>query len=471
MKTVIAGTVEVLGQVPVQPRGLNLRVQAWDGDNFEPDDCLGDELVARDGTFSIDASQRWQDVEPADQEIPDVYFRVFNGQREIPHWPKGRWEQEGEANSFNVTIKVKAEDLIEPPQVDDETRRFYDDIRGSLAALVTYAPTAYEGDGSGRRSPDSAIEGAVDDAFRDVLGKRIRTEDARSLQSALDRVFSFEEVEGNRIPRWIPPTYSVETELGGEVTGGQASLYHYAHSGVSELKRRAGTFRPLIVDADEDLTHSTRASFLTELDDLLHALGSSIELRPVRIDGSFSRLYDYLQAIEDAFGFKPNNVQTIEDERALTDFRIARQYLDGIRGAWLSYQQEVTLGGRLAHLERLLSVVTESIDEVYAALDAIAVGEAERKVLPLTLNGQRITVAELFDWIRLFASSKAPRILKDGVRDTLPVLRGEAQQLATLVNEVAAGRIPASSPLRHPRVRKAISELNQYLSAVAARLA
>lgn len=470
METVIKGKVEIRQQAVALPRGLNLRVQAWDGDNFEPDDCLGD-VLTQNGTFYIDASGRWEDVEPDEQEIPDVYFRVFNGQKEIPHWPKGKWDKQPEVNTFNVIIKVNAEDLIEPPNNDDETRQFFEDVRGSLEALITYSPTAHEDASSGRRTTDSFIEETVKDALRDVLGKRIRPEDSRALQSALDRVFAFEEVEGNRVPRWKPPSYSVETELGGEITGGQASLYHYAHKAVEELKRRVDTFRPLIVDADEDLTHSTRASFLTELDDLLHTLGSSMELHPVRVDGNLDRLYKYLGAIKTAFGFEQRNVQTVEDERALTDFRIAQQYLDGIQGAWNTFKQDVTLGGRLAYLERLLSVVTEGVDEVYAALDAIAVGEAERKVLTLNLGGQNITVAELFDWIRLFASSKAPRILKDGVNNTLPVLRGEAEQLALLVDKVANGPLPPKSPLRHARVRKAISELNQYLSAVAARLA
>jgi hypothetical protein len=481
----------------------NLTVQAWDGDDFDdPDDLLGSDTTNEQGVFSFPVREGWKDVEPENQTNPDVYFRIYNGNNQIHHTIKGKWTgRRGADQTFTVTIKVNADDAqpVQPPfdpQVanllqgintnieriadrEDRTPEVLQRVENvanevnsvghSMRTYITHAPTANE-NGASRQRNQAVAENLVTEALRDILGKRVDVRDAKALQSSFDRVFSFEQVDGNRIVRWQAPNYSVETDLGADLTGAQASFYQYARQSADELKKRINLLKPLSLVPDEDRNDAARSSFLAELDDLIGALGQKNDLRPIRIRNALNRLDNYFLVIEASFGFnQAENIHTVDDERAETEYLIAGQYLTGIRRAWENFQGSNTLGSTLLRLERLLAVVTEGVEEVYAAMDAIQFDAAERHTHLVDVEGEEITVGEILEWVLSFANHKAPLILKDGGRIALFGVRDEADQLRQLI-EIMGQEAEEESPLLHPRVQNCLSELESHLENVVAAL-
>jgi hypothetical protein len=506
----------IIGTVQIRGSGIgaaNVRVEAWDGDGFlSPDDRIGFDDTDVNGAFDILINDEWKEDDPDGQEIPDVYFRLYNGAVEIPYTiSKNDADWNADKTLYSVLLRIDVlapapsnnlEDFKErltsidkniglftqsvPPQFAAFDKRLTDigdsletitdldkrltGIGDNIETITAYSPTSFDNGSSrngGYRSSD--VENLVSDAFRQILGKRVNLDDTRGLEAAFERVFEKEDEEGRQVLRWKPPTYSVETELGAQLTGSQASLYHYIKTSADELKRRINTLRPLQVDADDDLTYASRTSFLAELEDLVGAMGVPSEPRAFRINGNFARLKSYLNNVKTAFGFdNPNNLQTIEDERAETDFLIAEEYLTAMNTAWLKFVPDPKkLGSRFVKLEHLLGVVSEGVDEVFDALDAISFDAAERQEVVITSKLGDISIQEYFDWVLYFSTEKAPNILRDGGKSSLGNLKTEADELFQLSQEFYNS---ASKPLNHPRVNRAIGELMLYLQNVVKAL-
>src|SRR5262249_46650829 len=77
--------------------------------------------------------------------------------------------------------------------------------------------------------PTSAIGGmalgqTAARAIGDVLGWKVNASDPKGFVGALTQAFTLTEVEGHVEATWTPRTYAVQTDLGGGITGAQASL-------------------------------------------------------------------------------------------------------------------------------------------------------------------------------------------------------------------------------------------------------
>jgi hypothetical protein len=362
----------------------------------------------------------------------------------------------------------------------------------NLRNLVAYQSTPRDSGGVGVRRT-SEIEMVVSDALRDVLGKTVRRNDGRALQGVLDHVFKFETVEGHRRVRFQPPTYTVTTDFGTKLSGPQKSLYTFIESVGTELRKRIEIMRPLKIASDSERTEPDRNGWLIELEELIATVRNSLNLRPLRLDGAFSRLEKYRLNVEHSFGFRENqldkNIQSIDDEQNYTEYLNAKLFQENMKQAWENFKRQERLinappflfysfndtprliGTHLAELEDLLAVVDESVEEIYDDLEALGIGEAERRVTELDFNvagEQKITVAELFDWARSFSKEKAQRILKDGGRSALRILNAEASQLMELVG--TAKDATDLDTFHHPRLSRSIDALSRHLEAVQKHL-
>jgi len=121
-------------------------------------------------------------------------------------------------------------------------------------------------------------------------------------------------------------------------------------------------------------------------------------------------------------------------------------------------------------LSRALSVASESVNEIYAAMDSVFVGSAERQVASFTLEGGgKMLVEELLSWVVTFTSDEAPKLVYEGGRRGVEAILPTAEQLDDLVSQFIAGL--GSDPslpqgLRHPRVRYPLMELRTYLQQI-----
>lgn len=380
--------------------------------------------------------------------------------------------------------------------VNDNSQAVLEELRENLRFLVAYQPTPRDAGGGGARRT-SEIQTTVNDAVRDILGKTLRKNDGRALQAALDHVFKFEIVDGHRRVRYQSPGFTVTTDLGTELSGPQKSLYTFIESAGGELRKRIETMRPLKIVSDSERTEPDRSGWLIELEELIATIRNSINLRPLRIDGAFERLEQYRINAEYSFGYREaqtrRNIQSIDDEQAYTEFLNATHFQNAMGSASKDFkllqglpdaaqlefydfdETPVLIGTRLALLEDLLSVVSESVEEVYADLEALGVGEVERRVTPLSFiqgpfQEQEMNVGELFDWVLNF-TNKAQRILKDGSRSALRILHAEAGRLVELLDNVQWGSDEITIPLEHPRVTISIEALQRHLSGLQDQLA
>lgn len=425
------------------------------------------------------------------------------------------------------------QDIIEL-QSNDGARANLGGIRSSTEDISTYpvltqdmswgpmAPSSSGGGGGG--SSTSSLSQLAAKALSEVLGRRPRINDPKSFVAALTSSFTCKEVEGHTECIWTERAASGMTELGGSITGAQASIYLRAKEASDAALPLLDGLAALRVDADPQEYEALRSIVRTEfnevvaefgyeggprvqrVDDLLEALIGYISPTPITVPpapptprGNFlvslpQRLgrigdpnnADLLAAwgggevgqLGDLFGFTRNLVNTLPEEQNLTNFLVFRDYVRGLYTAWGEFRAsflrgvENYLGTQLILLQRTLSVVAESVDETTFAMDSVFLGPAERQTVridfPLNVAPAPMYVDELLTWVRNYASAEGTRIVEDGgkigVRSIVPTL----QLLQNLVqNSVGRIRHPAA---RHPRVRRTLVELASQLSE-AARLA
>lgn len=374
---------------------------------------------------------------------------------------------------------------------DQDTNR---EILTQLRHLVANQPTTFEQGGSGGRGRSSEIETTVNDILGEVLGTQIRTDDVRSLNASLENVFAFAYEDGHRVVRWQRPSYAIQTDLGASFTGERASFYSYALTQAEEIRKRVRVLRSPIDHGNDDRMTAARAGWLLELDDFMDTLGREVNLRPLLLDGALDQLDNYATQAELAFGVDKNsykdNIQTVEDARLVSEFQTAVRFQKGIRDAWTDYKlvhglpsmpprptdpdpgnAAVEVPMILMRLTPLLAAVTENVrQEFYGGLNALAFSAMDRQVFELQILQQRISVAELFDWVLRFSSSKAPRVLKFAGRVGLPNLKAEVDLLEQLVEQTLtqteAGQTTVPFKFTHPRITDALKVIHDLLERI-----
>jgi hypothetical protein len=431
-----------------------------------------------------------------------------------------------------TTLNAECLQEIIELQSNEGTRANIGGIRSSVDDISTYpvltqdmswGPIAPPSSGGGGGSTSSLGQIAAK-ALSEVLGRRPRLNDPKSFIAALNTSFTCKEVEGRTECTWTERVASGTTELGGSITGAQASIYlraKEASDAAMPLLDGLGTLR---VDADPQETEAMRSIVRTEFAEVVNEFGVEGGPRVQRVDDLLEALIGYVTPtaitvpptpptprgdfsvslqgraglisapanadlllafgggevgrLGDLFGFTRNLVNTIQEEQNLTNYLVFRDYVRALYTSWLEFRAsflrgvENYLGTQLILLQRTLSVVAESVDETTFAMDSVFLGPAERQTVridfPVNVAPTPMYVDELLTWVQNFASAEGTRIVEDGgkigVRSIVPTL----QLLQNLVqNSVGRIRHPAA---RHPRVRRTLGELASQLSE-AARLA
>ena len=333
-----------------------------------------------------------------------------------------------------------------------------------------------------------SLQRMVEGAMRHVLGRTPRVHDPRSFLAALNQSFQIVEVGDRTEVKWTQSRYAGLTELGGGVSGAQASLYTRARVTRDNVLPLLDGLRPLLPDPDLELVDASRAIVRAQLIELVNELGVEGGPRLARVDRLFESLREeeipvegdeqpyspgYLGYLQFVFGLVPERINTLEEEVVFTNFMMLRDYIDSLHASWIGFRAEWEgrdLGTRLVLLERALSVVAETVEEIYAAMNSVFVGEAERQVASFRdENGREIRVSELLSWVTTFAMEEAPHLIEDGGRRGVGVIIPTANTLSNLValfiRSIPYGEnIPDG--LRHPRVVRPLQELEGYLEQV-----
>lgn len=351
-----------------------------------------------------------------------------------------------------------------------------------VSNLRTSAPA------SSSRGAGGSTQALIDAAMRQTLGRLPRKIDPKTFLSALEQSFEIKEIEGRTEVKWRERVYAGRAELGGGVTGFQASLYSRARDAYDKFSPLIRDFHPLQTGADQENMDAARAILVQQFSAIVDELGTEGGPRPAKVDEAFETLNATFDRLGKVAGMKLGNVNTVEEDAALSDFRLAGDYLRTTRAAWNDFKVESAsdLGTCLFRLSNTFQVIAESVDEVEASMDSVLIGPAERSVAAFVMDDdpkKKMRVSELLSWIRTFASDEAPRLVRDGGRVGAGALIGTLGRLIALTQDLVSAaeepgktksETPAAVPadtsglpigMKHARVVGALKEVVSYLDS------
>ena len=379
-------------------------------------------------------------------------------------------------------------------------------LQDVVSDIASYMPTAQEVTSPmprrgtwGATGAPASLQQVVDGALMEVLGRK-RTDEPKAFLASLERSFALEQFEGRTQFKWTPRTYAVQTELGGGLTGAQASIYHRAKAALDDALPLLDGLSPLLSTVDQQEADAARSIVRTEFIELVNEVGVEGGPRPQRVDDIFNLLRQRLdgdppiKSIRVVFGLTPSNVITVEEEQNLTNFFVIRDYVEGLFTTWNSFKGQFTttdtspkaLGTQLVLLSRALSVVTQSVDETNAVMDSVFLGPNERQTVLIIFPRQvqiegrfvpilsetpgqpppPMVVDELMSWVGRFAKDEAPQLIQEGGKRGVEAILPIAERLERLVIGAAQPGASTHIGFSRQRVRRSLIELANQLGQV-----
>jgi hypothetical protein len=390
-------------------------------------------------------------------------------------------------------------------------------------------PTSRSGAGSRALGP------VVNRALQDVLGWKVSNGDAKGFLGALNQSFKLTMIEGHVESKWVQRSY-VANDLTGGISGAQASLYTMAKTLLDKALPIVDGLYALDPAADQEYVAALKQlanSQFTELVNELAFLGGPRVMRvhqyfqmllgvrlsidaattpvsftvqepsplppgerpppselrprywtdPDGVLGTLGNLRDQLGLAEPIYPSdrEPSYINTVEDERNVTNFRILVDYTNSLFNSWTNsfaffYQSSTTpfLGTQLVLISRQLAVISETVDEVRFVLDSVFIGPAARKtyiIIPplvpdLSGSGTQVQLPQIYledmlAWIQDYVADEAPGIIQTGGRIAL------GEDFATMIGEfvlyafatLSFAQSQGGTPIATDRVQFSVAKL------------
>jgi hypothetical protein len=317
-------------------------------------------------------------------------------------------------------------------------------------------------------------------AISDVLGWQVKP-DPKAFVGALNASFSLKEVGGHTEASWTPRTYAVQTDLSGGITGAQASVYTRAKGALDQSLPLLDGLYALFEEAKPEDIEALRTTVRSQFTDLVNELGLLggprisrvtqlfflllgqqfpqqtaavpafvLQTDPDQISGSLGNLRQ-----EFGFSIAADQVNTVEDEQNVTNFRIISDYITSLAQSWLNNLQFFGLqtatpffGTQLVLLSRQLSVIAEKTNEVRFTLDSVFIGPADRQTLQIefTSGDPPMFLEDVLTWIDSFASEEGPQLIAEGgkfaVGQSFVPIATQLQRLVRGLPSTATGSLP-----------------------------
>lgn len=399
------------------------------------------------------------------------------------------------------------------------------DVNGEF--IVDVLPTqdgSTDSNGSIGTPTGGGLNAVINQAFGRLLGNSSPTTVA-DFKAALKNSFVAKKQGDRTTYEWQPYSYTSANNVGGGVTGAQASLYYRAKAILADVLRLLDGLKPLEPAPDIENSAAIRAIVRSEIAELVDEIGLPGGPRVQRVDHYFQRLLgvfrddDFsgnnggtgdLATLVEFLGLAPDRINTVEEEENYSNFLILRDYLVSLRVSWENYKAPlvgtVYLGPQLIDLSRALATVSESVRETYRLMNRYFLGPEERRsvVLDFTnakvsdndsgfidrqfvlpngetyafdeqgnntsappyapnLNGS-MTVAELLDWVSEFATQEGPMLIRSGGKIGIAAAFEEKSYvLMVLVAAAAAIEPKPNSAFRREAVVRSLQDLGTQL--------
>jgi hypothetical protein len=395
----------------------------------------------------------------------------------------------GETQVGRVTRDV--EDAISYPILTEEIG-----YRPSPVGIPTGGGSGIFGSGGGGGLGQVAAK-----AVSEVLGWKPSTTDPKGFVGALTQAFTLTDVEGHTESTWNPRTYAVQTDLGGGITGAQASLYMRAKNALDSTLPLLDGLYPLDPEADPEYVKALREMARSQMTEIIKELGTvglpsilridtyfeillgqnpaqitppaSVQFDPDEITGTLGELRDTYGI---AFvGNKFNN--SVEDEQDITNFRVISDYMTSLMQSWIANRQfffvkpkqQAFFGTQLVLISRQFTTIAETVNEVRFALDSVFIGPNERQTLLLKFKDGDLAPMFLEDVlceIEKFAGDEGPRLLRDGgkisvTNNILPVVRSLQHLVKQAHAPLNIDKLPDG--FKTARVRNSLDDLQDQL--------
>jgi hypothetical protein len=336
-------------------------------------------------------------------------------------------------------------------------------------------------------------------AIGDVLGWKVSSTDPKGFVGALSQAFTLTDVEGHVESTWNPRTYAVQTDLGGGITGAQASLFTRAKDALDQSLSLLDGLYPLDPDADPEYVKALREMARSQMTEIVKEFGAVGLPSILRIDTYFEILLgqhpsrnfsavqfdpDLIQGtlgkLRDTYGIKfrgnPFN-NSIEDEQDITNFRVISDYMTSLMQSWIANREffivapyrAAFFGTQLVLISRQLNVIAETVDELRFALDSVFIGPSERQTLLLKFTDHHMPPMFLEDVlveIEKFVKDEGPRLLRDGgkisiTNNILPVVKSLRHMIEQAHEPENKKALPDG--FKTARVRHSLDDLQDQL--------
>lgn len=340
-------------------------------------------------------------------------------------------------------------------------------------------------------------------AVSEVLGWKPNSADPKGFLGALTQAFTLTDIEGHVESTWTPRTYAVQTDLGGGITGAQASLYMRAKNALDSALPLLDGLYPLDPEADPEYVKALREMARSQMTEIIKELGTVGLPSILRIDTYFGILLGQNPAQLPATGvmFDPDEIEgtlgqlrdtygiyfvgnkfnnSVEDEQDITNFRVISDYMTSLMQSWIANRQfffvnpgqQAFFGTQLVLISRQFTTISETVNEVRFALDSVFIGPSERQTLLLRFADTTLApmfLEDVLGEVERFFQDEASRLLRDGgkisvTNNILPVAR-------SLQNMIEEAHVPVNidelpDGFKTARVRNSLDDLQDQIEAL-----
>jgi hypothetical protein len=390
-------------------------------------------------------------------------------------------------------------------QIPNDAERVTRDVEDAVTYPILTEQVRFPRSGGGPTSGASSSQGGAPLgqtaalAIGDVLGWKVSSTDPKGFVGALTQAFTLTDVEGHVESSWNPRTYAVQTDLGGGISGAQASLYTRAKDALDQSLSLLDGLYPLDPDADPEYVKALREMARSQMTEIVKEFGTvglpsilridtyfeillgqhpTRHLAPVQFDPD--KIEGTLGQLRNTYGiyFRGNPFNnSIEDEQDITNFRVISDYMTSLLQSWIanreffivSPKQAAFFGTQLVLISRQLNVIAETIDEVRFALDSVFIGPNERQTLLLKFTHDDFPpmfLEDVLEEIEKFVEDEGPRLLRDGGK--ISVTNNILPVVISLKDMVTQARDPENKPdlpdgFKTARVRHSLDDLRDQL--------
>jgi hypothetical protein len=380
-----------------------------------------------------------------------------------------------------------------PQEPQATTQRTLEDMLKSLTDMTAYPVVVTDGSTltgqtTGRASGSGGGDASsiVDRALSNVLGGRTRVDDPAAFKAALARSFIRDTVDGRAGYRNVPRGVIAETVGADEVSGFQAALITHARTAVDHglpLLDSLESIRGSSTDASAGRADTIKTIIRSSIHQLREEFERRDGPRPLVVKTQFATLFGKarrfdpdkvrgaLGSLRDSLGLHAAGADTMDHERHVVGYRLLVENVVGMRTAWESARplydassENAFLSVRIRRIELMAQTIVEAIAQVRWAMTSVSIGEAERRVRPITLLKTKMTVEELLEWAERTVSPDSITLIREGGRVAIGrSLLPRVRQIDDALDALLRARSSPTAGIGIPRVRAAWADLrNQW---------